>query len=194
MAGRRVSSRGENVAEVVRLDRGAERSFAECRGAFQPCDFGGRVETLTRMHGLTIFIFLNSSIGVAAGLNFFVLRIRLEPSADTSGRRPASKRGEDRTAARAIGYIIASLYVCNRALVVCIIRSVPAFRTLPRKNRARESAASFLPSRRFCWAQVQTGGAITAEPYACRPIIKIIESQENRLPSDNLYSDYRKSG
>lgn len=41
-AGRRVASRGEDVAEVVRLDRGAERSFAECRGAFQPCDFGGR--------------------------------------------------------------------------------------------------------------------------------------------------------
>lgn len=166
MAGRRVSSRGENVAEVVRLDRGAERSFAECRGAFQPCDFGGRFRTMTRMHGLTIFIFL-------------------KPSADTSARRPASKRGEDRTAGRAISYIIASLYVCNRALVVCIIRSVPAFRTLPRKNRARESAASFLPSRRFCWAQVQTGGAITAEPDACRPIITIIESHKNRVPSDN---------
>ena len=71
MAGRRVSSRGENVAEVVRLDRGAERSFAECRGAFQPCDFGGRVRTLTRMHGLTIFIFLKRR---SSGIEFFCSR------------------------------------------------------------------------------------------------------------------------
>ena len=119
------------------------------------------------MNGLTIFIFS-------------------KPSADTSARRPASKRGEDRTTGGAIGYILASFYVCNRAFIVFIFRSVPAFRTLPRKNRARESAASFLPSRRFRWAQVQTGGAITAEPYACRPIIKIIESHKNRVPSDNL--------
>ena len=70
MAGRRVASRGEDVAEVVRLDREAERSFAECRGAFQPCDFGGRVRTLTRMHGLTIFIFLKRR---SSGIDFFVL-------------------------------------------------------------------------------------------------------------------------
>ena len=84
--------------------------------------------------------------------------------------------------------------ICAAPFAFHQFRSVPAFRTLPRKNRARESAAGFLPSRRFCWAQVQTGGAITAEPDACRPIIKIIESHKNRVTSDNLYSDYRKSG
>lgn len=41
-------------------------------------------------------------------------------------------------------------------------------------------------------AQVQTGETITAKPDGWRPIIKIIESHKNRVPSDNLYSDYRK--
>lgn len=134
MAGRRVSSRGENVAEVVRLDRGAERSFAECRGAFQPCDFGGRVRTMTRMHGLTknwieIFHFLKNGrkcrflvgsfiwAGVFSSLHGLLSRSFFwNPSADTSARRPASKRGEDRTAGRAIGYIIITSTFVSRPL------------------------------------------------------------------------------
>ena len=194
---------------------------------FQAGDVGGRVRTLTRMHGLTIFIFSNLSIGVAAGLNFFladdrfitaetlantgflisilsisvaaglnffVLHIRLEPSADTSARRPASKRGEDRTAGRAIGYIITTSTFVPRPLPFISSDAFRLFAHSRAKTTRGRVPRGFLPSRRFCWAQVQTGGAITAEPDACRPIIKIIESQENRLPSDNLYSDYRKSG
>jgi len=62
----------------------------------------------------------------------------------------------------------------------------------PAKRRGGRECREVLPVPSDYGAQVQTGGTITAKPDGWRPIIKIIESQENRLPSDNLYSDYRK--
>ena len=101
---------------------------------FQAGDVGGRVKTLTRMHGLTknwieIFHFLKigrkcrflagSFIWAGVFSSLYGLPTRplfLKPSADTSARRPASKRGEDRTAGRAIGYIITTSTFVPRPL------------------------------------------------------------------------------
>ena len=182
---------------------------------FQAGDVGGRVKTLTRMHGLTknwieIFHFLKigrkcrflagSFIWAGVFSSLYGLPTRplfLKPAADTSDRPdpvPLVPRftGTGRPELSATASAASTSATAPSASFH--FRCLSSFRTLPRKNHARESAAGFLPSRRFCWAQVQTGGAITAKPDACLPIIKIIESQENRLPSDNLYSDYRKSG
>ena len=108
-----------------------------------------------------------------------------EPSADTSARRPASKRGEDRTAGRAIGY--AFITSTPATAPSSSFHPVPLFLFAhsPAKRRGGRECREVLPVPSDYGAQVQTGGAITAEPDACRPIITIIESHKNRVPSDN---------
>lgn len=107
------------------------------------------------------------------------------PSADTSARRPASKRGEDRTAGRAIGY--AFITSTPATAPSSSFHPVPLFLFAhsPAKRRGGRECREVLPVPSDYGAQVQTVGTITAKPDGWRPIIKIIESHKNRVTSDN---------